>query len=216
MNKVFCIYPTDQTTEFLLPVFNTISKFQGVISLAGDSREDLFYERFKEILLDESLDTFIFLGHGNSKYLYGSGFNILIPHDELFQINHKKFILFSCNSSDLLENIQSKCHIGFGFIPSELEDLSSMQSFHKMDLSSLKKEDIDYLRKKYVSAWLRALDGLPFFDIEALGKRLYLFLNRAIVDTLMDKSIKNRRLISDILFYIKSDLQVKVPSIKYF
>lgn len=209
MNKLLCIYPLDFTTEFLSPIFNSICKFKGVTPLTGDSRDDIFLELLPSYLNDESYDSIIFLGHGCSNGLYGSGFNIIISQNELEQIKHKKLILFSCNSSELLENIKSFRHIGFGYILSSIEEIETIHNFHNIDLRTLSKIDISYLRKRYIEIWENVLKNISTLDLELIEKRLHLFFNYAIVNTLNDKKYHNRRLIADILFYINRDINCK-------
>ena len=209
MNSIFCIHPSDLTTEFLVPVYNAFMEHEDTYGVSGDSTEDTFFDELTKALNNDNVHSFIFLGHGHSTSLYGNGFSELITEDELRSINNKTLILFACNSSQLMEKIGAKKGIGFGFIPSGQDDIAHSSKFHNLDLSPMEILDWNYIRDAYQKSWIRALNTHnDFSDIYGLYKRLDLFLNKAIVEILMDSTIVNRKLISNILFYVKKDMKL--------
>lgn len=209
MSKTFCIYPKDSTTAFLEPIFNTICGDHDVGSVIGDSSDDDFFDSLNNGLRDVSLENLIFLGHGSGVTLYGSRFDTLLENKELASLTNKTMILFSCNSRDFLKKMGTTRYIGFGFVPSGLDDIHENTNFHNLDLSPLSGRDWEYVRCKYQKIWIDALRGFrDFTDVIGLGARLNLYMNCAIVDVLEDKTAPNRLLIADMLYYIKEDMVV--------
>lgn len=210
MNKVFCIFPKDITTSFLEPAFNALLAHGMTYGVYGDSSEDEFYEKMIEGIFNPDCDALFFLGHGCSKQLYGNGFSTLISQDELKHINEKTLILFACHSSQLLYNINATKGIGFGFIPSGPDDILDSARFHNLDLSPLNETDWSYLRNAYQKCWTRTINSLNnISDVNLLYKRLDFFFCKAIVETLQSCDLRHKRLISDILFYVKRDMILK-------
>lgn len=208
MNRTFCIHPQDLTTEFLYPVYNAFIEFEDTSGISGDSSEDCFFDDLTNALSNPDIHSFIFLGHGYSSALYGNGFSELITESELRTINNKTLILFACNSSRLMEKINAKMGIGFGFIPSGQDDILHSPKFHDLDLSPMEIIDWDCLRDAYRKSWIRAIKGAKdLSDVYGLYKRLDLFFNRAIVEILSNSNLVNKKLISNILFYVKKDMQ---------
>ena len=209
MNKTFCIYPKDLTTQFLIPVYNAFMETENTYGISGDSSEDYFYDTLTNALGSQDIHSFIFLGHGCSSYLYGNNFSELITTDDLMSVKDKTLILFACNSSQLLEKIGAKKGIGFGFIPSGQDDILHSSKYHNLDLSPMHQEDWSYLRNIYQECWVRAIKSLKDkSNVYDLYKRLDLFLNKAIVETLMNFTMANRALISNILYYVKKDMKI--------
>lgn len=209
MNKTFCIYPKDLTTDFLAPVYNAFMEAENMYGISGDSSEDVFYDTLTMSLGSQDIHSFIFLGHGCSSSLYGNNFSELITADDLMPINDKILIFFACNSSQLMKKIGAKKGIGFGFIPSGKDDILHSSKFHDLDLSPMQSVDWSYLRNMYQKCWVRAIESLKdISNVYDLYKRLDLFLNKAIVETLMNFTMANRVLISNILYYVKKDMVI--------
>lgn len=207
MNRSFCIYPTDLTTEFLSPVYKTLVAHEDIKGISGDSTEDLFFDKLTDALSCSIIHSYFFLGHGCSTALYGNGFSELITADELKSVNDKNLILFSCNSSQLMEKIDAKKGIGFGFIPSGQDDILHSTKFHHLDLSHMQHADWNYLREAYQKIWIRALKYTnDISNTYNLYKNIELFLNKAIVEVLQESNLINRNLIASILFYVKKDM----------
>lgn len=209
MSKTLCIYPNDSTTAFLEPIFVAICRWYNSVSVAGDSSDDGFFDSISKRLCDESLDSLIFLGHGSSSILYGCRFDILLKTEDLVSWPNKTMVLFSCNSREFLKKMGATRYIGFGFVPSGLDDINENTNFHNLNLSQLRSEDWEYVRCKYQKIWIDALRGFSDFnDVVGLGARLNLHMNCAIVEVLEDKTEPNRPLIADMLYYIKEDMVV--------
>lgn len=209
MGKTFCIYPKDSTTAFLEPVFNAICGGQDVGSVTGDSSDDEFFDSLNKGLQDVSLENLIFLGHGSSAKLYGTRFDTLLEDKDFSLLTNKTIILFSCNSRDFLKKMGATRYIGFGFVPSGLDDINDGTNFHGLNLLQLTGRDWEYVRCKYRKIWVDSLRGFSDFNnVEGLGSRLNLYMNCAIVDVLEDKTFPNRSLIADMLYYIKEDMVV--------
>lgn len=210
MNNILCISPIDLSTQFLKPIVESLSLLSGVTLLCGDSTDDEFYEKLESYLKDTCFSTIVFLGHGTKSMLYGSNLNILLDTYDLGAINDKSFILFSCYSKELLSRIDAHSYIGFGFIPSGLDDVRDQRFLHNVDLSILSDEDWENIRRIYCEIWLNAIqENNGLLNLKGLGNKLTLNINKHIVKILLNKYIPERKLYADILYYIGRDMIVK-------
>ena len=99
MNKVLCIFPQEQTTSFLQPVYDMLVRMgaEGFNHNTVESDEDL--QSILHAQINES-DFVIVLCHGCSTCLYGTqgelGFdgNELLSGGDLFRLKDKKLVLF--------------------------------------------------------------------------------------------------------------------------
>lgn len=80
MNNIICIYPCDETTVFLDPL-QEIIKQNKIPVLNGDTREEChLHDIFQSVSEAECI---IFLGHGSSSCLYGSGMTEFLGIDNI-------------------------------------------------------------------------------------------------------------------------------------
>ena len=114
MNKTVCIYPKDESTDFLSPLYDFLCE-KGCEGLHKDTTEntDEAYALIKEA------DSIIFLGHGASDTLYGSPqdgeFTVLINETNIQELLYgKRCFILACNSYEFCENYNLTSFIGFG------------------------------------------------------------------------------------------------------
>ena len=142
MNKTVCIYPKDESTDFLSPLYDFLCE-KGCEGLHKDTTEntDEAYALIKEA------DSIIFLGHGASDTLYGSPqdgeFTVLINETNIQELLYgKRCFILACNSYEFCENYNLTSFIGFGNMPTGIVDVKiAMEA--DTTFPSLEKEDID-------------------------------------------------------------------------
>lgn len=207
MNKILCIYPKDQTTEFLQPIYDILVEKFHAVGLMGDPTDDDEYLEKLENRVKES-DLIVFLGHGTSRQLYGFNFNPIVC-EENANINwfkDKDLLLFSCYSADFLMRYNLTPSIGFDVIPTSLIDVEN-RKFHNCDLSFLKQADLFNIRNKIVNIWKRTLFDIIDFNLDTFQINFNFNVNIEIVDVLVNREEdKNYTTIADILYYIKDDM----------
>ena len=94
MRRLVCIFPEDESTDFLLPIYKQLENLSGFIgyrfnTLDSQKRNNL-YETLNQ-LEDNSL--LVFIGHGASNRLYGS-----------VDDNRNKQVLFDKDNTEQLRN----------------------------------------------------------------------------------------------------------------
>ena len=121
MKKNVCIYPKDQTTDFLLPLYEHICNNMYAIGIHDDTTEENALDRiYSEIHDAESV---VFLGHGTSDWLCGSRFeNVIFEKEKCDLLCNKRLFLLACNSNQFIKKYDLHCAVGFGFLPTSLRD----------------------------------------------------------------------------------------------
>ena len=150
MNNILCIYPKDSTTEFLRPVYNAICAKPHVVGLELDTIEDDdFLEKLSDHLADA--DFVFFLGHGSSSCLYGTNLNPLIDDKmgNIESLRNKSLLLFACKSAEFIKNYHFQDSLGFGFIPTSLDDARD-GVLHSVNLRNIDSSCLDMFRQAIV------------------------------------------------------------------
>lgn len=207
MNKILCIYPKDATTEFLRPVFNAICAKPHVVGLELDTIEDDdFLDKLSHHLAD--VGVVFFLGHGSSTCLYGSNLNPLIEDKmgNIEELRSKSLILFACKSADFIKTYQFHNSLGFGFIPTTLDDARDGK-LHRLNLKNLDPSSLYLFQQTIVRIWLRTLREAALEHPAEISHIFSFYTNCEIVDTLLHhKESPDYRLIADMLYYLKEDM----------
>ena len=88
MKKIVCIYPEDETTAFLQPLYVHICD---TISAVGRNNDTTDEDDSLDNIYDEIKDAecVIFLGHGTSFILYGSRYENVV-----FESNYQNLSIF--------------------------------------------------------------------------------------------------------------------------
>lgn len=211
-NRLLCIYPKDDTTVFLQPVFEQLCSLDYVVGFHKDSTDDDFFEQLESLI--QKSDTIIFLGHGASDKLFGTYPNPIFDRkideylDNLKWLRDKKLILFACRSKEFIETFNYNQCIGFGLIPTSMEDLEG--SFHRnVNLKKLDSLDIAFFNQILISIWKRTIENVTsLLDLEDFYNNFKLFANYEITNTLINcKEFQHYRTIADVLFYLKEDMK---------
>lgn len=187
MSKITCIYPKEANTEFLEPVFDAICKIDGAIGIDEESDEDNYLEKIERHT--KNCELVVFLGHGSSKALYGQRDNTLFDEQNLVPFQNKRNLIFACRSAEFIKRYKLEGSLGFGFIPSSLEDIKG-GDLHKMRIDHLVSEDVDCLCSSISNIWLRTLDETDILNLERFNINFRFHTNLEIVRLLKRKSPK--------------------------
>lgn len=204
MSKILCIFPMDSTTGFLEPLFEELCKKYAATPLLGDPQDDDNYlDKLAEAA--EQSDTIIFLGHGSSEVLYGANFNELILADNVDLFRGKHVIIFACNSIGFIEKYNLTNALGFGQVPTSDYDAKNGK-LHSLPLKNLTLPDIVFIQNAIVRIWIKTLAEADIMDIRSFYTVFSLYTNVEIVNCLRKREHQNFRLIADILYYLKTDM----------
>lgn len=208
MNKILTIFPKDATTEFLRPVYSAICAKPHVVSLELDTIEDdNFLEKLSNHLMDA--DSVVFLGHGSSTCLYGTNLNPLIDDKmgNIEALRSKSLILFACKSAEFIKNYHFQNSLGFGFIPTSLDDVRD-GVLHNLKLRDIDSLGLSLFQQSIVRIWERTLTEVSFDNLRTLSDVFSFYANCEIVDTLLcRKDYKYYSTIADMLYYLKEDMK---------
>lgn len=203
-----CLYPTDPTTEFLRPVFDRICALPDVEPFEGDSIEDDdFLDNLYEAL--EKANSIVFLGHGSTNCLYGTSLNPMIDDKSgnLDLLRNKRLIFFACRSEGFIKEYNLHDGLGFGFIPTTLDDASEGRKLHKLDITTLDSLDLDFFKDSIVRIWDGALSEHDLSDLSKFQKSFEFYANVEIANVLTtQQDLPNFRLVADMLYYLYTDM----------
>lgn len=208
MNKILCIYPKDDTTEFLRPVYNAICAKPHVTGWELDTIEDDdFLEKLSDYLADAGV--VFFLGHGSSTCLYGTNLNPLIE-DKMGNIEglrNKSLILFACKSAEFIKNYHFQDSLGFGFIPTSLDDARD-GVLHSVNLKNIDSSCLGMFRQAIVRIWHRTLAEVSLEKLATISNVFSFYTNCEIINTLLySKESPDYRILADMLYYLKEDMK---------
>lgn len=206
MSNILCIYPKDQTTSFLEPVYDQLCQQLGAVGLKGDPTEDDDYlERLAN--LAHEAETIVFLGHGSSGVLYGINFNQLIcaENGNINLLRHKHLIIFACHSSDFIKRQGLTNALGFGEIPTSDYDVANGK-LHDLPIKDLKNSDVNYIKAAIVRIWKNSLAEVDLTEHNRFHHAFSYHTVKEIVKCLVKRESNNSRLIADVLYYLKMDM----------
>lgn len=210
MNKVLCIFPQEQTTSFLQPVYDMLVRMGAVGFNHNTVESDEDLQSMLHTQINET-DIVIVLCHGCSTCLYGTqselGFdgNELLSGNDLSLLNGKRLILFSCNSTELAKRYKYSSSVVFGLIPSTVYEIQNTD-FHHLAMKELDESEVCLIQQSLVRVWLRTLSRVGTSDLRQFSETFRLYIDVEIVDILIKHPTKQFRAIADILFYIKEDM----------
>ena len=213
-HRIACIYPMDETTGFLLPIFERLQKESNFIDYRFDTNDINSVDKMKDDLLNLEQPSFIvFLGHGASYCLYGTPKGdkkkILFSIDDLklFQ-NHSCFFL-SCRSSEFLRT-KAQSYIGFGDIPTDYLEIISERDLGDIHyMSGINEAEIELYKSYIVDIILHTIDSCGCESLLTFYNKLKLYTNKQIADLLVNKEVPNYRLLADLLYSWKSEIEYR-------
>ena len=206
MSKMVCIFPQDETTDFLRPLCDHIcATFDAVevgydISIS-DNQIEIIYNSIKDA------KTIFFLGHGTSTSLYARlNEVILFNQTNISLLQNKQLFLLACNSDQFINTYKLSEAIGFGFLPTSLYDARHVKKLHSMRIEHLKQNDIDSYNTALVNALISTLSEATMADSHLFAERLKFSTCEEIVRILLQKGTPNYRLVADELYYFYKDV----------
>ena len=155
MSKIVCIYSLerDHTTDFLQSLCDHINAtlFAVQIGYDVDSEDDTIEEIYNAV---EKADTVLFLGHGTSDSLFASGSDEteLFGKANVMLLANKRLFLLACNSAEFIKKYKLTNAIGFGKMPTSLDDARHWKNLHKTTIEDFSRDDIDIYNNALVNA----------------------------------------------------------------
>ena len=206
MNKKVCIFPQDDTTEFLTPLYDSIVSL-GYRGFHCDSNEH------KDEILNAvaDADSIIFLGHGTSFALYGTpidgSFTDIINSNNVSLLSGKYLLLLSCRSSEFCEHYGLKGSLSFGNMPTGQADVRAMAE-EDSSFPLLTDSDIEVYNNALVNALRSSLKVADVDKMDDLYRMLLLNANIEITRCLLSKPSEHYREIADLLQDWKNDIVI--------
>lgn len=195
MSRIVCVFPMDDSTNFLEPVRIVLEKKLDATIIRGDTTKE---EHRKEIMAQlcelTEQDVFVFMGHGASYCLYGSPqggeLQPLFGRDALSLPNRSRSLLISCRSNDFTESQQWVNAIGFGEIPATWEEMCKLR---EEDCSCYAGVDEDTI-PEYQNSLVQALCGAlrlwnPSSPLRQLYQNIRLCITGQIVRLHLDQTL---------------------------
>lgn len=214
MSSVVCIFPKDNSTDFLIPIYEsleTLSDFKGFrIDTNNVSERSELFSVLSNNGGGESL--VVFLGHGASYCLYGSpdsdGKVKLFDKDNINILSDFPIICLACNSKDFLKNKHLN-YIGFGDIPSDFFEVEAERNLGNPDyLSWANDEDIISFRKSIVDAFVQTVKTTHCDKLSNLYGFFKLLINKRIATLLMERNTNHYREIADMLYDFADEMEL--------
>lgn len=204
MSKTVCIFPKDETTDFLMPLYELLCSRE----VEGWHEDTVNNETIVIDKINES-ETVIFLGHGSSSTLYGSPnkeeLTDLITHDNVHELlDGKRCFLLACNSEEFCSNYNLSNSIGFGNMPTGMRDVFIAMD-NDVSFPDLEQEDVDVYNKSLVRALIRAFKTSSFEDFDTLYAKICLYINVEITECLTLKPCEKYREVADLLQDLKNE-----------
>lgn len=212
MRKLVCIFPEDESTDSLLPIYEQLKSISGFVgyrfnTLDSQKRNNL-YEELNQL---EGNAVLVFLGHGASNKLYGSveengNKQVLFDKENTEHLKNLDFLCIACRSSEFAYN-HFQNYIGFGDITSDFSEVMAERNIcdpNFMDWAS--ENDIINFRNVFVQAITNAILLSSCTNLYSLYKMIRLCFNKQIVELLKNKSLTNYRQIADMLFDVLQDM----------
>lgn len=215
---LYFIYPADDTTKFLLEIPKIITKRFGKECLniiIISPTEDSYSSCLQEITKIPEKSIIIFMGHGQDDKLWGAESEdfekkplILKNQTKIFANKH--LLCLSCNSNEFLKGTFSYSKIissiGFGSLPTSITEVENSKRLKEMGVN---EEVISKYTKILIDLISVSLCNMLEKDqsFAELSLSILLRLNKKISEVVLeDKKSSNNRILSDLLFYMKTEM----------
>lgn len=218
MNRIHIIHPLDTSTSFLEEISFFLKKsFPDHVNILRLNKGAKAKNECLDFINDQNEDSnFFFFGHGASYCLYGvpetsSTFDILINKNNLSIFDNKNLYCLSCESSDFLKKERKNNHlkscIGYGYIPSEYDEIIAIREGDANFLTGISEEDIKIFLSYLISIHKHSIkdfisQNLSFYELYNL---IRLRINKSISSIILkDKQGYNRQAVSE-LYKLKNE-----------
>lgn len=211
--KVICIFPTDVSTDFLEPIYSSLSTLGSFYGYRIGKREEEIDSVIKDIKKSEDGTTIVFLGHGASYCLYKSDHTPLFNNENFNIFQNKRIFFFSCRSAEFIDtnrHIPLTEYFGFGNMITDLdevlaarnEDANAYPNIDGEVISSYKQILTDILSKKLAGS---LGSDKKFNDLHL---QIKLLVNKEIAITLKEKKHPNYRALASLLYDTKCEMSI--------
>lgn len=213
MSKIVCIYSQerDHTTDFLQCLCDHICTTLSAVQIGYDvDSEDDTIEEIYEVV--KKADVVLFLGHGTSDSLFASGSDEteLFGKENVSLLTDKRLFLLACNSTEYIKKYKLTNAVGFGKMPTSLDDARHWKTLHKTLIEDFSKSDIEIYNTALVDALCNSISLETISDYSLFRERFKFQVSREIVKCLIQhKDKENYRKIADLLFYLQKDMIIK-------
>lgn len=218
-SNIICIFPKDESTDFLFPIYEFLSKSDSFWGIRSDNNEELyqFVRKKIETIKDEN-NLIVFIGHGASNCLYGTPKNDekikLFEQSNIGIFANQSVFFLSCRSSEFINNIPkgNKVNgIGFGDIITEYREVIAERdtgdSSFGADINIDVIENFNDLLVNIIKDTFK-YSAAQNMDLYNLFLNLKLIINKNISDILVNKNIKHYRTVADLLVDMKWDIDL--------
>jgi len=214
MNKLLVIHPQDDTTEFLNPIWDFISRKFTDIIVHNVSFDDAEHNVAKKAISDYSGQNILFLGHGSTTHFKGAkndsySNETFICKADFSLFKDKTILNFSCKSADFFRYEKSFNYIGFDDIPSDMIEVTGAREFEHNIYPDVDEDVINYFKAVLVQIVTNSVyDWLEGdFDAQKLYNRMKIRINREIINCLKkNKDLKFKKAIIGLLDNLKKDM----------
>lgn len=216
MSRLVCVFPVDDSTNFLESVRMVLEEKLGATIIRGDTtREEHRNEISNRLHELTEQDIFVFMGHGASYCLYGSPqggeLQPLFGKGALSLPNRSRSLLISCRSNDFTESLQLINAIGFGEIPATWEE---MRKLREEDCSCYAGVDEDTI-PEYQNSLVQALCGAlrlwnPSSPLRQLYQNIRLCITGQIVRLHLDQTLaqEQKQGLFEMLYDLKQGVDI--------
>jgi hypothetical protein len=196
---LFFIYPKDETTEFLEPIYLAAKSSLGEGNVCLISFEKNTYEENFNLVKDLPKDSnIIFLGHGRDNRLYGlydESYTPFVESNKMWVFDEKNLFALACESTHLLTYCFHRTNIshsiGFDRLPTSIEEVDLIKKIKHLKISD---DDIEEFKNIIVETV--SLSIIKFYSekscFSGIYKHLRLLLNKKMNDAVLVN--KNRNL----------------------
>lgn len=209
--KIVCIYPVDETTEFLRPIYDALSEFPSFTGFDFINDEKDVEAVLHTINACDTYDYIIFLGHGSSNCLYNVNKTHLIGNNEFSIFQNKRMFLLACRSSEFIsknDNITPKEYIGFGDMLTDWSEVVTERDAENNAYPGIDEDIILEYRKiltEIISdSLVKAIKMLE--NNNSLYLRIKLYFNKKIASLLMQKTYPGYRVLANLLYETKKEM----------
>lgn len=218
-SNIICIYPSDQTTDFLSPIVKVLELYGA--SIFRLQPNDCPYNDIKRRIYESESGTLVFfLGHGADNRLYGAMVNgskdIFVNSTENGIFNDKNIVLLACKSNDFIQSYLTKKRtqypplnaIGFGILPTDWNDVIAERDGDAMAFNGIIEQDIDYFRTTLVQIFSSTIKYIldKGFSVKKFYTHIKLRLNKEIATLLTERQKMHYSEIAALFHRVKEEV----------
>ena len=170
-----CIYPQEESTSFLKPIADKLRE-KGFEVYDGSTGNEEYARSILEGIPD--YDNIVFLGHGSSEALSGSGLTPLIKGEQVELFRGKRLFLLSCNSKEFTSSYSLSNAIGFDIIPTGETDIHTILDQDYSYFENVPDDnDLEWFRSAIVRIIINSFNDCDMSNMLLLYNRVKMYTN---------------------------------------